>query len=201
MELQRINGEIMAKHKQRIFATADLHLAHEYAVKFRMQQFHHVPQMNSTIIGNWNTTVRSEDLVYLLGDVYLDGEYKTPEKYNYWMNQLNGEKILICGNHDNKKSAEESGAFIEVHRLHEMRYRKHYITMCHYPLECWSHSQYYKSILLYGHTHELHPIRDERRRYCVSQDSNMFHPVLLDTILEKLKQNSKLVDHHGDQNA
>jgi calcineurin-like phosphoesterase family protein len=41
----------------------------------------------------WNDTVRSNDKVYHLGDVVINRKYRS-------MARLNGDKVLIRGNHD-----------------------------------------------------------------------------------------------------
>ncbi len=64
--------------------------------------------MNATIIANWNQRVQADDQVYLLGDVAM-----VPNKPSAFaevaavLEQLNGQLIIIKGNHDNR-------AFFEI---------------------------------------------------------------------------------------
>lgn len=59
--------------------------------------------MNATIIANWNQRVQADDQVYLLGDVAM-----VPNKPSAFaevaavLEQLNGQLIIIKGNHDNR---------------------------------------------------------------------------------------------------
>jgi calcineurin-like phosphoesterase family protein len=49
------------------------------------------------IIDNWNRTVSKDDLVFSLGDF-------TWEDTEFYLKQLNGNKILVRGNHDNQNN-------------------------------------------------------------------------------------------------
>ena len=63
--------------------------------------------MNETIINNWNSIVKNNDTIYHLGDFCLS----TNDEIKSIFNKLNGNKILIRGNHDRKpvKFYEEIG--------------------------------------------------------------------------------------------
>tara|TARA_B100001287_G_scaffold167388_1_gene140784 strand:+ start:9020 stop:9529 length:510 start_codon:yes stop_codon:yes gene_type:complete len=86
---------------------SDTHFNHEAILRFNdysgkpCRQFPNVEVMNSTMIDNWNSVVKPNDIVYHLGDV-LFGHNKVE-----WMQEnfvkLNGTKHLILGNHDNPK--------------------------------------------------------------------------------------------------
>ncbi len=53
--------------------------------------------MNRTIIDNWNEVVEEDDFVYLVGDLAFG---RRRSKMRYWLKKLNGNVILILGNHD-----------------------------------------------------------------------------------------------------
>lgn len=53
--------------------------------------------MDKILINNWNSVVKNNDRVFMLGDFCLAGKGKIIEIGN----KLNGRKILITGNHDN----------------------------------------------------------------------------------------------------
>lgn len=50
--------------------------------------------MDSALVQNWNSVVRPNDKVYHLGDVFIN------KKARFILDQLNGDKVLIKGNHD-----------------------------------------------------------------------------------------------------
>ena len=75
-----------------IYFTADLHLGHPAAIKFGNRPFENVEEMDKTLISNFNSIVKPNDTVYILGDI----AYRLPvEKTNELIKKLNGKKILI----------------------------------------------------------------------------------------------------------
>jgi calcineurin-like phosphoesterase family protein len=82
-----------------IYFTADEHFDHENIIIYCNRPFQKLHAMNHTIINNFNGIVRKEDTTYHLGDFTLRG----PENWGLirnWVKQLNGNHILILGNHD-----------------------------------------------------------------------------------------------------
>ena len=54
--------------------------------------------MNETIINNWNSIVTNDDIVYHVGDFCLSSDDEIKNIFK----KLNGNIILIRGNHDRK---------------------------------------------------------------------------------------------------
>jgi len=79
------------------FFTSDPHFSHENIIRYSNRPFKNAHEMNKTITENWNEIVSQGDLVYVLGDVFLSKETSLFEKI---LSKLNGNKILILGNHD-----------------------------------------------------------------------------------------------------
>lgn len=84
---------------------SDTHFNHEQMIYFRdwsgnltRPGFTSLDDMNQYMIDNWNSVVKSTDVVYHLGDVVF-GDDKVKWMENNW-NKLNGIKHLIIGNHD-----------------------------------------------------------------------------------------------------
>ena len=75
------------------FFTADLHFAHQSIIRHCDRPYDNVHEMNEALVENWNSVVTEKSLVYILGDF----AWMRPD---YWMDRLNGQKILIIGNHD-----------------------------------------------------------------------------------------------------
>lgn len=76
----------------RKFAIGDLHYGHTNLAKHR--GFKTAEEHDDLIKRNWNNAVRPTDIVYILGDL-------TMEKANYeFLDELNGRKKVILGNHD-----------------------------------------------------------------------------------------------------
>ena len=83
--------------KNKVFFIGDMHFGHENAIKFDNRPFSSVEEMDEELIRRWNNKVSSGDLVYVLGDMI----WKTKNgKATDIIKSLNGQKILIRGNHD-----------------------------------------------------------------------------------------------------
>ena len=83
------------------FIISDTHFGHAATFeRFKrddgspLRPFTSVDEMNDTMIKNWNDVVKDDDLVIHLGDVVMS------HRYLPIMNQLNGRKELVAGNHD-----------------------------------------------------------------------------------------------------
>ena len=89
-----------------IWVISDTHFGHENIIKYCNRPFSSVYDMNETMVENWNKTVKDEDHVWHLGDVYFTGgfqhedENKSSVAWNF-MKRLKGKKRLCLGNHDN----------------------------------------------------------------------------------------------------
>ena len=120
----------------KVFFTSDSHYYHGNIIKFCDRPFKDVEEMNYKLIENWNKKVPHDGLVFHLGDFAWGG-------YDNWKNirsQLNGEIVLIKGNHDIKnmsaKAEEELFKFSTQQMLIEIEGRKIYLN--HYPFLCYA---------------------------------------------------------------
>lgn len=78
-----------------IYFTSDLHFGHKNVIPYCNRPYKDLEEMHEAIITIWNETVKEGDTVYVLGDFSLNKRWSqdiTP--------LLNGNKILISGNHD-----------------------------------------------------------------------------------------------------
>lgn len=83
----------------RRFFISDLHFYHKNILKFgKRNQFASLEEMHEHVIAMWNKTVTKRDLVYIVGD-FSFGSYDETKSV---LDQLNGNKILVLGNHDLK---------------------------------------------------------------------------------------------------
>lgn len=107
--------------------------------------------MNQRMIEEWNSSVSVGDTVYILGDF----AFLPANKAVAILNQLNGDKILIEGNHDRKllKDPVFRRCFKEVHTyLDTLRYNKQPVILFHYPIAEWDR-MHHGAIHLHGHIH------------------------------------------------
>lgn len=83
--------------EQKVFFISDLHFGHENVIRFDNRPFETVEEMDAELIRRWNAKVAPGDLVYVLGDMV----WKNTNNRAYGLiKSLNGQIILIKGNHD-----------------------------------------------------------------------------------------------------
>lgn len=83
-----------------------LHLGHEWMAKHRgfNDSFYH----DEHLIEEWNKVVHKNDLTYILGDITMGSK-----KHYYLLDQLNGRKIVVMGNHDLHQYTRELLKYVE----------------------------------------------------------------------------------------
>lgn len=86
----------MSNNRKPTFFTSDLHLNHANSIKFDKRPFKDLEHMHKKLINNWNAIVPENGITYILGDYGMGSVDKTREI----LDQLNGTKILVLGNHD-----------------------------------------------------------------------------------------------------
>lgn len=130
---------------------ADTHFGHENALRFDNRPWTDIHVHDLEIIKRWNDTVEIDDTVYILGDISWHNSTKTIEIFK----QLNGHKVLIKGNHDNRilKNRELQALFLEICDYKELDLgNKKGLVLCHYPIPCFK-NHYYGWYHFYGHVH------------------------------------------------
>ena len=78
---------------------SDLLFNHKNILDYERNEFNDINEHDEYIVLRWNKTVKMEDIVYFLGDLTMtiDLEYLIN-----LISRLNGYKIMIKGNHDEK---------------------------------------------------------------------------------------------------
>ena len=171
-----------------IYFTSDLHFGHTNIIKYCKRPFKDSNEMDKVLITNWNSFVRKEDEVYILGDFTMNSLNKVKE----YLDQLNGRKYLIRGNHDNYAKNKDHIDGIEwIKDYYELNYNKQIFILFHYPIAEWNHF-YHGSIHLHGHAHnhlEYNLKQKElgRKIYDVGVDANDYRPVSIYEILDWMK--------------
>jgi len=180
-----------------VWWTADLHLNHRKISTYAKRPFSSIEEMNEVLINNWNNLVKPNDLVYCLGDIGFYKKFTIQEVKNQ-LNQLNGEIILIQGNHDCDKVI-NSGRFKEVHKLltifvHDedvLSSMTRKVILCHYPLRSWE-SSHRGSFSFHGHSHgSLLPLGNS---IDVGIDCFNYFPISYEQIKQRMKDNQGVVN-------
>lgn len=133
-----------------IFYTSDLHFGHINCLSFDNRPFENIEVMEEEMVRRWNGRVDKSDTVYILGDIF----YKYKKDKESILNSLNGQKILIMGNHDGEivKSDKLKSCFIQIDKMAYVKDGKYKIVMCHFPIASWN-GRNYGSLHFYGHIH------------------------------------------------
>lgn len=79
------------------YIIGDTHFGHENIIEYTERPFDSVEQMNHEMVKRWNNVVDEDDSVIHLGDVR---HHPDPHTIEFWFDQLNGDIMLVKGNHD-----------------------------------------------------------------------------------------------------
>lgn len=146
-----------------IFIVSDTHWGHQNILKFtdsktgdRIRLFESLDEMDELMIENWNKTVRDEDIVYHLGDVYFGEGHKV-------LKRLKGRKRLIVGNHDNLKSPYLQNNFQKI--LMWRMFPEFNCVLTHVPIH--ESSMYKVQYNLHGHIHQQASPSERHVNCCV----------------------------------
>lgn len=174
-----------------IYLTSDLHFNHDKPFVYEPRGFSTIQEMNETLVKNWNETVSENDIVYVLGDFFLDTDYDFIQKT---IESLNGNIYLMLGNHDTNAKWEfytRIPKILSVKYADIVVYKKRQFFMCHYPtLTTYEQSRPEKAIFnLFGHTHSTEKFfGDSPYMYNVAVDANDNRPVSIDDIYERIME-------------
>lgn len=171
-----------------IFFASDHHFGHANILTFKrddgtpLREFQDVDHMNEHIVNCHNSVVRPGDKVYFLGDVTMDRKSKGLEI----LQRMNGEKILIKGNHDQCKPAAYLKYFKDIRGSHQFDG----LIMTHIPIHPESLARW--GLNVHGHLHynvvkmPLSQIPD-RRYFNVGMERINYTPISLEEIKKQCR--------------
>ena len=152
------------------YVIADTHFGHSNIIKYCNRPFSSVAEMNDKLIGNWNKTIKHDDIVYHLGDVFFGKENSSI------IHELNGTKHLIIGNHDNIRDRDILGGFSKIllnKNIFDSKGRQWHLT--HMPIVVENNI-----INVHGHIHDK-KINDNKH-ICVSVEHINYTPLNIDEL-------------------
>lgn len=134
--------------------------------------FKNIKEHDEFIGDNWNSTVRSKDIVYHLGDV---GSGTILER-------LNGRKRLVLGNHDDGKDRQLHRVFQKI--MMWRMFPELNVVLTHVPLIIPKKAKY--DFNVHAHLHQ----NQSPTPYHVSAsvEQNNYTPVSLEALLERRKK-------------
>jgi len=161
-----------------VYFISDLHMDHRNIIRYCHRPFKDVAEMNAAIVGNWNSLVKPDDLVYLLGDIAFGRGSRSPI---WWLTRLAGIKFCIKGNHDRG---------VKTKPFECITIRGVPVLLIHNPDDI---SPNWRGWIIHGHDHDTRPFVDETlKRINVSVEVTDYKPVSLETIAQILSTEGAL---------
>jgi calcineurin-like phosphoesterase family protein len=162
-----------------------------------LRPFASAEEMNEVMVALWNERVRPKDKVYHCGDVVIN------RKYLSVLSRLNGDKVLIKGNHDIFKIEDYTQYFRDVRGYHVMNG----CILSHVPVHPASLERFGCNI--HGHLHAnrvlkaqgvdastgtvLYSKEIDPRYFNVSVECTDFAPMLLEDAFKRIQEQGGMV--------
>jgi calcineurin-like phosphoesterase family protein len=173
-----------------VFLVSDTHFGHAGVCKFlrsdgtKLRPWDNPDDMDEAMIELWNETVKPTDKVYHLGDVVIN------RKSLRVMHKLNGDKVLIKGNHDIFKLSDYIPYFRDIRSYHVMNG----MILSHIPLHPESLGRF--GVNIHGHLHANRVMIDDPtmgqiidpRYFNVCVEQTDFKPILFEEVVERIKK-------------
>ena len=167
-----------------IFLCSDHHLGHANILTFKrddgtpLRYFSSIEDHDWYIINRHNSVVRPGDKVYFLGDVAIS------HKFLYMVGLMNGDKVLIKGNHDTHKLSHYAPYFRDIRAFHQFDG----FALSHIPIHPESLGRWGTNI--HGHLHYRRVLdgnKVDTRYFNVSMEClEDYTPISLEQIKQKL---------------
>jgi calcineurin-like phosphoesterase family protein len=180
-----------------VWLVSDTHFGHEKTCTvFKredgspLRPFSSAEEMDEFMIKAWNERVKPNDKVYHLGDVVISRKSLTT------LNRLNGDKVLIRGNHDIFKLEDYTKYFRDIRGYHVMNG----LILSHIPVAHESLGRFGTNI--HGHLHAnrvkkprgvdaktgdiLYSDEIDPRYHCVCVEQTDFAPILFEDVQRRI---------------
>lgn len=196
--------ERITQNSMETFITSDHHFNHQHPkypekciIGYANRPFENIQQMNQEMKDKWNEVVSPEDLVIYGGDFCL---YMTFEEAKKLLLSLNGNKILVMGNHDKGvgKAVFKKCGYTVV-KYYPIQIGEYNCVVVHRPVYPGA-EKFYKihvpypdtyDFFLHGHTHSpsiWHGDEKRKKNMNISVEAHTYYPVHATTIYKHLKK-------------
>ena len=198
-----------------VFLVSDTHFGHAGVCRFlrndgvtKLRPWDDPQEMDEEMIRRWNERVRPNDKVYHLGDVVIN------RKALSTLARLNGDKVLIRGNHDIFRDDEYRQYFRELRAYHVMNG----MILSHIPVHEASLGRF--GVNIHGHLHAnsvlkprgidartgetLYGDEIDPRYHCVCVEQTDFSPILFEEVIKRIEAEGGTVGFksgNGPQNC
>jgi len=149
-----------------------------------LRPFSSAEEMDDELVKRHNERVRPKDKVYFLGDVAIS------RKALNTLRRLNGDKVLIRGNHDIFKLSDYTEHFRDIRGYHVMNG----MILSHVPIHEDSIARFGTNI--HGHLHANRVMRMDTylskpvvdvRYHCVCVEQTDFAPILFEDVIKRIQ--------------
>lgn len=182
-----------------VFLISDTHFGHAGVCKFthpddntvKLRPWAGPDEMDEEMIRRWNERVKLTDKIYHLGDVVIN------RKALKTLARLNGDKVLIRGNHDVFNDDEYRMYFRELRAYHVMNG----MILSHIPVHEASLGRF--GVNIHGHLHAsrvkkargvdaktgivLYGNEIDPRYHCVCVEATDFAPILFEDVINRIR--------------
>ncbi len=182
-----------------VFLVSDTHFGHTGVCRFtradgvtKLRPWDDPVEMDEAMIKAWNERVKPTDKVYHLGDVVIN------RKALSTLARLNGDKVLIRGNHDIFRDDEYRQYFRELRAYHVMNG----MILSHIPVHAESLGRF--GVNIHGHLHAnrvkkargvdartgevLYGTENDVRYHCVCVEQTPdFAPILFEDVIKRIE--------------
>ena len=182
-----------------VFLVSDTHFGHAGVCRFtrtdgitKLRPWDNADEMDEFMVKAWNERVNPTDKVYHLGDVVIN------RRALGIMRRLNGDKVLIRGNHDIFRDNEYREHFRELRAYHVMNG----LILSHIPVHEASLGRFGCNI--HGHLHAnrvmkargvdartgeiLYGDKIDPRYWCACVEQTDFAPILFEDALKRITE-------------
>jgi len=180
-----------------VFLYSDPHFGHQGVCKFmrndgvtKLRPWDNAEEMDEHLVKVYNERVKPNDKIYFLGDVVIN------RKALKIMHRLNGDKVLIRGNHDIFRDNEYREHFRELRAYHVMNG----MILSHIPVHEASLGRF--GVNIHGHLHAnrvkrargvdaktgevLYSDEIDVRYHCVCVEQTDYTPILFEDVLKRI---------------
>jgi calcineurin-like phosphoesterase family protein len=168
-----------------VFLVSDTHFGHAGVCRFlrndgvtKLRPWDNPEEMDEFMVKAWNERVRPNDKVYHLGDVVINRRAMST------LARLNGDKVLIRGNHDIFRDTEYREYFRELRAYHVMNG----MILSHIPIHEESLGRF--GVNIHGHLHSNRVMKDgavDVRYHCVCVEQTDFAPILFEDVIKRIE--------------
>ncbi len=178
-----------------VFLVSDTHFGHAGVCRFtredgsKLRPWTDPDEMDEAMVKAWNERVKPTDKVYHLGDVVIN------RKALGIMCRLNGDKVLIRGNHDIFRDDDYRQHFRELRAYHVMDG----MILSHIPIHEESLGRFGTNI--HGHLHANRVKKDgaiDPRYHCVCVELTDFAPILYEDVKKRILEEGGAVDFRNN---